>query len=128
MNMFAYPGLLVRFHNPNAEEINDRFVVIELRDRDALVYDNARIWDGRAIRPIYVYTLMELTAAPPVEQAALLLNAECKRLGLAGLDMEQEAALSDPNQWPAMLDDLEARCGLNVQAARDWLKQIRQDA
>ncbi|WP_017462551.1 hypothetical protein [Dyella ginsengisoli] len=53
-----------------------------------------------------------------IEAARDLLDRECGRLGLEPLDSEQVEALDDPAQCFAMLDDMEARVGLNVAKAR----------
>lgn len=55
------------------------------------------------------------------------LNAECRRLRLGLLDDDQRAALTDESQVFAMLDDLEARCGLNVADARARVVDIFVD-
>ncbi len=49
------------------------------------------------------------------------LNAEANRLGLEELDAEQRDALLNKHQAFAMLDDMEARCGMNVAEVRSGL-------
>lgn len=52
---------------------------------------------------------------------AQTLTAEARRLGLMDLDEEQRQALEDPKQVFGMLDDMEARCGMDVAAVRRQL-------
>ncbi len=51
------------------------------------------------------------------------LNAEARRLNLLELDQEQRVALEDEPQAFAMLDDMEARCGMDVSEARAELAE-----
>lgn len=56
-----------------------------------------------------------------IGKAACELTRECCRLKLDQLDDEQVAALWDGEQCFAMLDDMEARCGMDVAEARALL-------
>jgi len=49
------------------------------------------------------------------------LNSALDGEGLHDLDHEQAEALEDDSQWPAMLCDFEARLGLDVLEAREFL-------
>lgn len=75
-----------------------------------------------------VHTLRVLGAKLPVRRAdklaviVALLDAECARLHLDAMDSEQIDCLRDPErreEAEGMLDDLEARVGLDVTVARE---------
>ena len=54
-------------------------------------------------------------------EVAQTLTAEARRLGLMALHEEQRQALEDPKQVFGMLDDMEARCGMDVATVRRQL-------
>lgn len=56
-----------------------------------------------------------------IQHVAEDLNTQCATKALGLLDDEQIEALGDASQAFDFLDDLEARCGLDVAAARIYL-------
>ena len=62
-----------------------------------------------------------LTKQELINRAWQSLELQCEAHHLSGLDSEQVDALGDVTQWPDMLDDMEARCGLDVSEARELL-------
>lgn len=62
-----------------------------------------------------------------LEYATLLLEFALNRRGYDVLDSEQIEAMADPLQCFAMLDDFEARMGLDVTEARRALAELHAD-
>lgn len=56
-----------------------------------------------------------------INRAWQSLEIALEAKGYSGLDEEQVEALADPAQWPDMLDDFEARLGIDVSEARELL-------
>lgn len=56
-----------------------------------------------------------------INQAWQSLTIALEHAGFEGVDEEQTAALEDVTQWPGMLEDMEARLGIDVSEAREIL-------
>jgi len=67
--------------------------------------------------------MANVTLIDAIAAARTLLDAESRRAFAKPLDTEQVEALSDPEQAFAMLDDMEARMGLDVGDARALLAE-----